>query len=129
MKLGALFTVNAVIAGLFGAALLVAPVQLLEMYGVTLNPGSVLVSRLFGAALFGYGSLSWLARAAGPSDALRAIVLSLCIADAIGFAAALQGVLGGAVNALGWSTVALYGGLAAGFGYFILQKADGATPG
>jgi hypothetical protein len=70
--------------------------------------------------------LTWQVRAAAPSDALRAIVLALCVADAIGFVAALHGQLGGAVNALGWSTVVIYGALAAGFA-FLLPKAGGAA--
>ncbi len=126
MKLGVLFAVNAVIAAVFGCAFIVAPAQLVALYGVGLTPGTVGVSRLFGAALFGYGVLTWQARAAAPSDALRAIVLSLFIADGIGFFASLQGVLSGAVNAMGWSTVVLYGALCAAFGYFLFAKPGGA---
>jgi hypothetical protein len=127
MKLGILFTVNAVIAAVFGCAFIVAPVQLLLFYGVGVTPGTVVVSRLFGAALFGYGSLTWQVRVAAPSDALRAIVLSLFVADGIGFFASLQGVLSGAVNAMGWSTVVLYGALCAAFGYFLFAKPAGSA--
>jgi len=126
MKLANLFTVNALIAALFGIAFLVAPAQILAAYEVTVTPGTAVVSRLFGAALFGYGVLTWRVRAAAPSDALRSIVLALCVGDGLGFIAALLGQLGGAVNALGWSTVVIYGALAAGFAFF-LPKAGGAA--
>src|SRR5713226_8674301 len=127
MKLGILFTVNAVIAPVFGTAFIVAPVQLLALYGVSLTPGTVVLSRLFGASIFGYGLLSWQARAAAPSDALRAIVLSLFVVDGIGFFASLQGALTGAVNAMGWSTVVIYGALGVAFGSFLFAKPAGIT--
>jgi len=44
-------------------------------------------------------------------------LLSL-VGDAFGFIAALLGRLSGVLNALGWSTVALYLLLALGYGYF-----------
>lgn len=127
MKLAALLAVNAVVATLFGIAFVVAPVDLLAMYGVTVTPGNAVVARLFGAALVGYGVLTWRARGAAPSDALRAIVFSLFVADVIGFIIALHGRLGGAVNALGWSTVVIYGLLAAGFAYFAFQRTGAAA--
>jgi hypothetical protein len=80
------------------------------------------VGQLFGAALIGFAVLTWAARNATDSDAGRAILLALCVADAIGFAVALVGQLGGVVNALGWSTVAIYLVLALGFGYFRFGK-------
>ncbi len=123
MKLGSLFTVNAVIAAAFGIAFIIVPAQLLEAYGVTLTPGTAVVSRLFGAALVGYGVLTWQVRASPWSDALRAVVLALLVGDVLGFGLAAQGVLAGATNALGWSTVVIYGLLAAGFGYFAFGKA------
>ena len=122
MKLGLLFTLNAVIAAAFGIAFIIVPAQLLEAYGVTLTPGTAVVSRLFGAALVGYGVLTWQVRAAASSDALRAVVLALFVGDVFGFGLSLQGMLAGATNALGWSTVVIYGLLAAGFGYFAFGK-------
>ena len=127
MKLGNLLAVNAVIATLFGIAFVVAPIGVLAMYGVTVTPGYAVVARLFGAALVGYGVLTWRVRGAAPSDALRAIVFSLFVAEVLGFIVALHGQLGGEVNALGWSTVVIYGLLAAGFAYFAFKKEGAAA--
>lgn len=127
MKLGLLFTLNAVIAAAFGIAFIVVPRPLLEAYGVTLTPGTAVVSRLFGAALVGYGVLTWQVRAAASSETLRAVVLALFVGDVLGFVLSLQGMLKGAINALGWSTVVIYGLLAAGFGYFAFGKSGSAT--
>ncbi len=122
MKLGSLFTLNAVIAAAFAIAFIVVPAQLLEVYGVTLTPGTAVVSKLFGASLLGYAVLTWQVRAVGPSATLRAVVLALFVGDVLGFLLSMQGVLSGATNGLGWSTVAIYGLLAAGFGYFAFGK-------
>jgi hypothetical protein len=122
MKLGNLFAVNAVIAGLFGVGFVVAPARVLAQYGLTMDAGFGLIAQLFGAALIGYAILTWAARNAGDSDARQAIVLALFIADGVAFVLALMGQLKGTVNSLGWSTVAIYLLLAIGFAYFYFTK-------
>ena len=122
MKLGNLFVVNAVIAGLFGLAFVFAPAQLLAQYGLVVDAGFGLVAQLFGAALVGYAILTWLVRKVGDSEARRAIVLALFISDGVAFVLALMAQLKGLVNTLGWSTVAIYLVLALGFAYFQFTK-------
>jgi len=122
MKLGNLFAVNAVIAGLFGLGFVFAPAQVLAQYGLTLDAGLSVIAQLFGSALIGYAILTWSARSAGASDARRAIVLALFVSNAIGFVLALMAQLKGLVNSLGWSTVAIYLVLALGFAYFQFAK-------
>ena len=122
MKLNALMVVNAIVAGLFGIGFVLVPAQLLSQYGITTDAPFDLVGRLFGAALIGFAVLTWSARNASDSDARRAILLALFVADVIGFVVALIGQLGGVVNTLGWSTVAIYLLLAMGFGYFRFAK-------
>jgi hypothetical protein len=48
----------------------------------------------------------------------QSIVLAGLIGDLIGFFVALQGQMSGDINALGWSTVFIYGLFALGFAYF-----------
>ena len=122
MKLGNLFAVNAVIAGLFGLAFIFAPAQLLARYGLVVDAGFGLVAQLFGAALVGYAILTWLVRKVGDSEARRAIVLALFISDGVAFVLALMAQLKGLVTPLGWSTVAIYLLLALGFAYFHFAK-------
>jgi hypothetical protein len=126
MKLSVLFSVNAVVATLFGIAFVLIPGEVVAAYGLTLSPSTAVIARFFGAALIGFGIITWQARAAAPSDALRAIVLALFVSDALGFVLALRDALTGAVNALGWSTVAIYGLLGAGFGSFAFKKSAAA---
>ncbi len=126
MKLSQLMVLNALVALAFGAAFVLMPARLLACYGISLTLGGILIARLFGAALLGFGTLTWLARNAAESDALRAIVLALFLGDAVGFIVALQGQLSGTVNALGWSTVALYLLFTLGYGYFQYARRSAA---
>ena len=68
--------------------------------------------------LLSFAVLTWVARNAPDSETRRAILLALFVGDSVGFVIALIGQLGGEVNVLGWSTVAIYLLLAVGFGYF-----------
>jgi hypothetical protein len=63
--------------------------------------------------------LNWLGRDFGDGQARNTLVTANLATDAVGFIFALLGQLGGVpgVNALGWSTVAIYRLLAAGFAY------------
>lgn len=122
MKLSVLMVINAIVALLFGLAFVFAAGALLSLYGVSLNPGGLLVARLFGAALLGFAVLTWCARNVEESEARKAIIPSLFISETIGFIVALIGQLSGAVNALGWSTVIIYLFLALGFAYFQFRK-------
>ena len=122
MKLGNLFAVNAVIAGLFGLSFVFAPARVLAQYGLTVDAGFGLVAQLFGAALIGYAILTWQVRKTTDSDSRRAIVLALFISDGVAFVLALMAQLKGVVNSLGWSTVAIYLLLALGFAYFHFAK-------
>jgi len=122
MKLSTMFIIYAAISAIFGLAFVFVPETSLALYGITLSPGGIWIARLFGAALLEFALLSWLARNAGDSEARKAIILAIFIGEAVGFIVVLLGQLSGEVNALGWSTVAVYLLLALGFGYFQFMK-------
>ncbi len=122
MNLSLLMTINAVVAAVFGLAFVVAPTQIVSLYGPSADPALRYVAQLFGSALIGFAVLTWMARKATASDARSAIVLSLFVSDGLGFVLALIGQLGGVVNSMGWSTVVIYLLLALGFGYFQFMK-------
>ena len=126
MKLSTMFVIYAAISAIFGLAFVFVPETSLALYGIMLGPGGILIARLFGAALLEFALLSWLARNAGDSEARKAIILAVVIGEAVGFIVALLGQLSGEVNALGWSTVAVYLLLALGFGYFQFMKPSAA---
>lgn len=126
MKLSTVFTANAVVTLLFGLGFTLVPATVLTLYGLTLSEGGLFVARLFGAALLGYAMLTWSARNTEESGARGAIVLGLFLGFAIGFIVSLAGQIAGVVNALGWSTVAIYLLLALGYGYFQFMKPSAA---
>ena len=124
MNLSLLFTVNAIVAAVFGLAFVIAPGQAASLYGVTADAQFRYLAQLFGAALVGFAVLTWVARNATASDARKAIVLALFVSNALGFVLALLGQMAGVVNTMGWSTVVIYLILALGFGYFQLMRAS-----
>ena len=125
MKLNTFLVIAGVLGLGFGVPFVLAPVQLVSMYGVTLQgEGSIIVARLFGATLVNVGLLTVLARNVTAPDAQQAITLGGFVGDGTGFVVALLGQLAGVTNALGWSTVVIYLFLAAGFGYFRFMKRD-----
>jgi len=122
MKIGTLLAVNAVISTLFGLGFVLAPAQSLLPYGVELPPAGLIITRLFGAALLGYGMITWLLRRTQDAAVLRSLALSLAVADALGTLISLWGVAAGYTNALGWSTVAIYALLCIGFALHAAHK-------
>ncbi len=118
LKLSHMMTLKAIVCLVFGAPFVLLPQALLELYGVRLGDGGAFVARLYGASLFGSLAISWSARTARGSEALRAIVLGFFIYDAIGFLVALAAQFSGLMNGVGWTAVAVYLLLTLGFGYF-----------
>jgi hypothetical protein len=117
-----LFTLNGVIAGGYGLALLVATDPILELYGITPNPQGVYLARWFGLELLGIGLVTWLARDATTAAGGRAIARALAVTYPIGVVLALWGTLVGPFNTLGWIAVALNLGLGAGFAWLLSSK-------
>jgi hypothetical protein len=120
--------INSVLAFGFGIAFVIAAEPTAAMYAIEgapgLTPQGLLVTKLLGAALVGFGVVSLQARDAGDSVARRAIALGFVVGNVIAAVIAILGVTSGAVNALGWSTVAIYLLLAAAFGITGLAKSS-----
>ena len=122
MKLRTLLILNTVIALAFSAGFLIAPGLVSEQYGVEATAAMEYSGRLLGSAILGVAVLTWTARNAQDSTARRAIVLALLVMNVAGFLVTLVGQINGVVNAMGWSTVAIYLLLAIGYGYFQFTK-------
>lgn len=123
MNLKNLFTINAVIALLFGLTFVLMPATALGWYGISLmSAAGILMARLFGATLLSHAVITWQARPLGASEARSAIVLGLLVTDAFAFVVSLLAQLDGVANQLGWSTVGLYLLLGLGYGYFHFVK-------
>lgn len=122
MKLNIFMIIVAVVAGLFGLGFVFIPEQVLSFYGTTPVASTSYMAQLLGAALLGFAIILWLCKDAEDSPMRQAILLGLFVAEGVGFVVALMAQLGGGINALGWSTVAIYLLFALGFGYFRFLK-------
>ncbi len=121
MKISSFLMLKAIISLAFGIGFAVIPAVVWSIYGVTLDPAGIMMTRFFGACLLGIGLICWITRNAD-FNTLKGITLSLCIADTIGFIVALSGQLSGNMNTLGWFIVAIWLLLALGLGYFRFLK-------
>lgn len=122
MKLKTLLIIKAVVCLCLGMCVLVLPKFLYSIFGATLAAGGIFTAREYGASMIGNLMLTWFARNSQESDARWAIILALCVYDAIGVVVTLIAIMAGALNALGWLIVALYLFFALGFGYFLIPK-------
>jgi hypothetical protein len=129
MTLKRLFVLNAVIAGGYGLALLLAAGPILDLYGITPNPEGVYMARWFGLELLAIGLTTWLARDAAESAGGRAVARALTITYGIGVVLALWGTLSGPFNALGWIAVGLNLLLGSGFASAQFIKPGSVTAG
>jgi hypothetical protein len=116
------FELNAVIAGGYGIALLVATDPILDVYGITPNPEGVYMARWFGLGLLATGLTTWLARDATDSAGGQAVAGALSVSYGIGVILALWGTLFGPFNALGWVAVGLNLLLGSSFAWFQFIK-------
>ena len=122
MKLQTLMVIKAIVCLVLGVPIVLAPVFTYSLFGATLNPGGVFAAQEYGASLIGNLMLTWFARKAVESDARRAILLDLCIYDAIGVVITLIALLNGALGILGWGALLIYLFFALAFGYFLIKK-------
>jgi hypothetical protein len=124
MSLRHLLSVNVFLAGFFGLTCALVPRELCQAYGLPLDAAGVWVSRLLGGSLLGLSTLMWFGSRSSSAEVRRAIAVALLIQDTVGLLASLGIQLGGAINAVGWSNIVLYGLLAGGYGYFLLLRPD-----
>ena len=107
MRIEWLFGSAAVVLVLFGLALLIAPGQILGVYGLAVTPDGEVVARLLGGQLLGYVPLELYALLGGPQ--VRAVNLrSIVVAEVTGLGATLLAALQGRGNTLFWGVVAIF---------------------
>jgi len=118
MKIKNLMILKAIICLGFGLPMLLIPVKLMSLYGLTLSSSGILMARLYGGALIGNFFLTWFSRNDPGSVTLRAAILYLFVYDGINFFVTLTAVIAGVMSAFGLSAVAIYLFFTIGYGYF-----------
>ena len=122
MKFQTLMIIKAIVCLVLGVPILLATTFFYSLFGAELNSGGIFAAREYGASLIGNLMVTWFARKAIESEARRAIILGLCVYDAIGFVITLIAQITGVLGPLGWFAAAIYLFFAIGFGYFLLPQ-------
>jgi hypothetical protein len=119
MTLKTYCSIFAVLSVLFGIGFVLAPAQVLVIYGIESSPAVELASRLFGGTLLAVAVILWFAKNFHDQVAVRSVLIGFGVSDVVNLVVALLAVTSGTVNALGWSTVLIYLCGALGAGYFL----------
>jgi hypothetical protein len=118
MKLNNFLMLATIVAGVFGLAFMVAPAQLVALYGVKLTPATEVIGRIAGSVIVGFAVVFWAARDGSAADTFKAVMLAGLVANGLDALILLHATVTGLINGLGWLQVLINGGLAIGFWYF-----------
>ena len=98
-----------VVTFVFGLAFLLAPLQTLAVYGnQSTDPVVTLMTHYFGSSFISFGAIAWSIRGIENIDVQRLVAKLTAVATLLGAGVSLQAVLAGTLNAMGWSSVAIY---------------------
>lgn len=123
MKLSTYASITAIVAVLYGLALLLIPIKFAGHYGITLDSGGKIMARLAGSSLCGQAVLFWVNRnIPGSEKSWYGIWVSSVLFNIINALVAVRALMNGTVNALGWTTVIISLLFAFGSGYFAFKK-------
>jgi hypothetical protein len=118
MKLGYLYILGTVVAFIFALGLLLGPVTVLQLFGLSTGNSEKLLAQLFGSALAGFGLLGWFARDFTDQKAQDSAAITLFLFNAIAFVVSLLGVFSQVWRSGGWLVVIIFLFFTLGFGYF-----------
>lgn len=122
MKLNNFLLLATVVAALFGLALLIAPSQLVALYGTKLTPVTEVLGRIAGSTVLAFAIIYWGARNGKGKEALQATMLAGFLTNGLDSLIMLHATYTGLLNAYGWAQAAINGVLALGFAYFAYGK-------
>ncbi len=124
MNLKTIFTVNYIIAFLFGAGFTFFPTLCSSLMGFNVAGDSSLIARGMGVFVIGTGVLTFFARNASQSEGRRAIILSLFTLYIllILYKVALNFLFGISFNFVFASIYVIHIGLIVSYGYFLFGR-------
>jgi hypothetical protein len=121
MTIKTFFTIIAVLALVHGAGFALIPEQVAASYGMATSASTLLMARLFGAALLGLGLIFWFARD-GSSESVRSVFIATIVGNTVGLIVVVAGTTAGTLNSMGWVAALIYLFGAAGSGYFVMTR-------
>ena len=113
--------IAAVVAVLYGLAFVLMPGPFTALYGAPPEPHTIIAAQYFGSALIGLGVVYWFAKDFADQSAARGVLMAVAATTAIGGIISIWGVISGAFNALGWTSVVVYALLLLGALYCLLM--------
>jgi uncharacterized membrane protein YfcA len=119
MNLNMFLLISAIVAAFFGLGFVLVPEFMFAIYGVASSPASLLGFRLFGSTLIAIGVMTWFLKDSTDWPAVKALLFSVAIGNAVGFLFVLFATINGTLSAMGWSAVLIYLLLLIGEGYFL----------
>ena len=122
MKRNNFLLLATVVAAAFGLAFLIAPAQLVALYGVKLTPATEVLGRIAGSTILAFAIVYWGARNGKGAEALKAVVVAGFLTNGLDCLIMLHATYTGLLNAYGWAQAAINGVLALGFAYFAYGK-------
>jgi hypothetical protein len=120
MKFKILCTIISIMAIITGIFCILTPACLLSNYNVSLSEMGLVIFQFWGAALIGFGMLTWLARSIEDPGLQRKYAIALFIANGLSCVMAVRGQFAGA-NTFGWSTVGIFLLFSLGSGVFMFK--------
>ncbi len=121
MRFSTLLTVTGVLGILFGLLFFLAPAAGLQQYGAATDSTGLFLAQFFGSDLLYLGLFFLVLRTLPALDIPRVAMVGF-IGELLGLWVAVRLQLSGAVSAVGWSTVVIYGVLAIAFASFAFRK-------
>ena len=112
--------VSAVLAWVFGAALLFATTQFLAPMGIVASPAIVVSGQTQGAILIGLGVMNWMARRT-TGAALRAVLAGNVVVQAASWLVIVRALALGIIPGQNAGAVVVHTLLGGGFLYFLLR--------
>jgi hypothetical protein len=82
---------------------------------------TLLMARLFGAALIGLALIFWFSRD-GSSESVRGVFIATIIGNPAGLIVVVLGTMAGTLNGMGWIAALIYLFGAAGSVYFVMAR-------
>ena len=115
-------TISAVIAFLYGLALLLITKGMSELFGIAPEAHITLSLRFFGAALVTLGIVQWFSKDFRDWDAVRSILISVTAGDVLVGLVNIWGTIRGLMNGLAWSSTILLIVLIIGALYCLMNR-------
>ena len=127
MNFRSLSIASGVLGMAFGAAITLVQPFMTRVYGLPSEAANVAQARGFGGLLFVWGLIAFMMRDVDDRATQRLLLMANIVGYLIQIALTLHGIQSGVLNALSWSSVAIYAALMAASGV-VMRSASVAAP-